>query len=474
MSIYKNGLAANQNLAIANSIAIQVPAAHPLLSLMRSIPWERIATVVEKDLWKTPRGKPWRGRQLFLRGHLGVFCLQKLKNWTDREAEYQVKDNAACRIFCGYFGPEILRRPPDHTKIEDFRSRLEPETQRQINDVILRKARDLGFADPRMMDIDSTVQEANMAYPSDVNLLVKACGLAQKVKKFIESKLPIATELGNKCKEVMKKIKGLAKEYLFKKGDGENILAEKRRIAEEILEGTRQEVGSLIGASIHPKDVNRLPWNIRRAYLQLQKHWDRFATGVYHFLKLSKALPGKPLSFFLEQIAFFDKGKKAGKKMQIGRQYQLGRVGGNFLVVAPSTDVRMEDKSAVKPVVELHAKVFGAGTLESVGTDKGYYKSVNLRYLAGVESLKEMCIQMPGFSVEKFQAQDQKETYQRLVDRRAGIEPLIGHAKHGGQLGKSRMKTDAATLAAGYGAVLGLNLRQLTRHVIGKKIEAMG
>ncbi len=57
---------------------------------------------------------------------------------------------------------------------------------------------------------------------------------------------------------------------------------------------------------------------------------------------------------------------------------------------------------------------------------------------------------------------------ERLHNRRAGIEPLIGHTKKGGQLGKSRMKSDAATLAAGYSAVLGFNLRQLIRHQQGK------
>ena len=64
-----------------------------------------------------------------------------------------------------------------------------------------------------------------------------------------------------------------------------------------------------------------------------------------------------------------------------------------------------------------------------------------------------------------------KDIRERLRDRRAGIEPLIGHAKHGGQLGRSRMKSDAATLAAGYGSILGFNLRQLIRHQAGKMKE---
>jgi hypothetical protein len=52
--------------------------------------------------------------------------------------------------------------------------------------------------------------------------------------------------------------------------------------------------------------------------------------------------------------------------------------------------------------------------------------------------------------------------------RRAGIEPLIGHTKHGGQMGRSRMKSDETITSAGYAAVFGFNLRQLTRYLMGE------
>jgi hypothetical protein len=42
-----------------------------------------------------------------------------------------------------------------------------------------------------------------------------------------------------------------------------------------------------------------------------------------------------------------------------------------------------------------------------------------------------------------------------------------------GQLGQSRMKTDETTLAAGYGAIGGFNLRQLIRHLLGQDIKPM-
>ena len=90
-----------------------------------------------------------------------------------------------------------------------------------------------------------------------------------------------------------------------------------------------------------------------------------------------------------------------------------------------------------------------------------------------MDGLGEFCLQHPGFDL-KSQSASEAEVYARLVDRRSGIEPLIGHAKHGGQLGRSRMKTDETTLAAGYSAIGGFNLRQLVRHLMGKEIKAMG
>ena len=93
--------------------------------------------------------------------------------------------------------------------------------------------------------------------------------------------------------------------------------------------------------------------------------------------------------------------------------------------------------------------------------------------MQSLEGLKAFCLQQPGLDISR-RGEDAAETYTRLVNRRSGIEPLIGHAQQGGQLGQSRMKTDDATLAAGYGAIGGFNLRQLIRHLLGKDIKPMG
>ena len=133
----------------------------------------------------------------------------------------------------------------------------------------------------------------------------------------------------------------------------------------------------------------------------------------------------------------------------------------------------MEDKPSVRPMIIEHQGLLGDETLTSCGTDKGYDRGANHKYLRSLEGLKECCLQPPGLDSRRL-SKDDAEPHTRLVNRRAGLESLIGHAKHGGQLGNSRMKHDDTTLAAGYGAIGGFNLRQLLRHLLGKDIKAMG
>ena len=123
-------------------------------------------------------------------------------------------------------------------------------------------------------------------------------------------------------------------------------------------------------------------------------------------------------------------------------------------------------------MIAVHQELFGQEMLKSCGTDKGYDSSANRKYLKSLKHLDEFCLQQPGLDVKSL-SQSDAEIHARLVKRHSGSEPLICHAKHGGQLGRSRMKQDETTLAAGYRAIGGFNLRQLVRHLLGKDIEWM-
>jgi len=93
--------------------------------------------------------------------------------------------------------------------------------------------------------------------------------------------------------------------------------------------------------------------------------------------------------------------------------------------------------------------------------DKGYYSKKNVKH-AIAKGIDKVGIQVPS-SIVKDVAKLSTEEKEALYNRRSGIEPLIGHVKQGGQLGRSRMKSDTTIKASGYASVMGFNLRQMVR-----------
>ena len=114
-------------------------------------------------------------------------------------------------------------------------------------------------------------------------------------------------------------------------------------------------------------------------------------------------------------------------------------------------------------MIEEHEKIFGQKNLDSVATDKGYYSNKNMKLLSS-KKVKQIGIQLPSNAKNK-NIQLSDEESEKLRNRRAGIEPLIGHTKHGGQLGRSRMKNDKNIESSGYCAIFGFNLRQTVRAI---------
>src|SRR5215470_2075863 len=340
-------------------VTIEVSSTHPLIQLAQVIPWQALAEMVLPDLKRTtPKGKWWLGRKLTLRIHLGAFLLQWLYNLTDRQVEWALKDNAAYQLFCGR-GLIDPWHVPDHTKIEAFRSRLSPETQRHVANAVAVWATPLGFADPATMDIDSTVQEANIAYPSDAHLMVNMTLLVHKVWTYMKQHMAFFADF-LPCVDV-KAVKAKARAYLFRdRQDAAQAQTTLQALWHEALtqiSHVRKYFDVLLDSDRH-----RMPWNIRQALDHVHEHCSNLFLHVASFLCRSVVVPDKAFSLHAKAVSCFNKGK-AAKKVQFGRAFQLGRIGGNFLLVDACTSIRMEDKATVRPMIAEHQRLFGAGVL---------------------------------------------------------------------------------------------------------------
>ena len=443
-------------------VSVSVSHEHRLLKLARNLPWDAMGNLILPDLQNTKKGCWWMGRPLSVRIHLGIYVLQKMFDMTDRMAEHHVRDNAAFQIFCGN-GVVKKWHVPDHTKIEEFRSRLTAETQRKLSNLIAQQAVDLGYGNPAELDIDSTVQDANIGYPTLVNLIIKIGILATTVAKGLNQLCHAGAR--HYCVGLTE-LKRIALYYFTLK---------RQDAAASLLHTVKQELWEKAYASILPilMNLHQLTshvqsgkyWALRRAMEILRWRGAQLLENMHSYL--FEGIKTKQIySLHAYDVTCINKGK-LNQKLQFGRVYQLGRIGGNFLIVDECTSVHMPDASSLPAMVVLHQELFGKNVLESIATDKGYYSWEN-EHLLMKEGVKDIYLPRPSRYLKAAPEKTSGLIRQLLHNRRAGIEPLIGHAKHGGQLRRSRMKSDETTKSAGYAAIFGFNLRQLTRHVAGE------
>ena len=331
--------------------------------------------------------------------------------------------------------------------------------------LITTHAVEVGLAKANDLDIDSTVQEANMTYPTDAKMLRKLGMLAHKVSKIIRNILP------NKNLNLAVDIKNIAlkaKNCFFQKRYPSS--EEKSDNLQQLWDVVSDPVKRIIQAckTLTKKQSDNLKWNIKRAKSQLIEHGEAYLASAKTFIETGKSITNKRLSFHLNQVECFSKGK-AHKKYEFGRAFQLGRIDGNFLFVGSCTSVRMDDKKSVIPLIGEHEKLFGKGVLDSVATDKGYYSKKNVLHVQK-NGVSRIGIQQPrnvGKKIINLSPRDEEQLY----NRRSGIEPLIGHVKQGGQLGRSRMKSDSAIESSGYTSVLSFNLRQTVKALTKRNLD---
>jgi len=437
------------------TLVVVVSANEPLLALANALDWAHIAQLAMPDLQRTAKGCWYRGRRLSLRSHLAVMILQTLLKETDRGMERRIRHTPVLQVFCGR---SVVPgwRCPDHTKIEVLRNRLSPDTHRAVGEYVLRVAQGYGFADAAWMDVDSTVQEANISYPADSMLMKKLCEKAHRVLKFLREKkkacVPKTIQID------IERVRKAAQGYFFLARTAS--IEVRRRLFKRYHGLVKRELRPVIKLyqSLSVRRCRALPWYIRRTLEQVKVSGWRYLLDVGHFVRTNTLKPGKRLAFHAEAVACIKKGK-VGKPHEFGRVFQLGRIGGNFLIPFRCTDVRMQDQHSLLSAIHAHRALFGEDRLKQVGTDKGYYSATNIKAIEAL-SINADGVQRPSLIKQR----PPPQIAHALKRRRAGIEPLIQHAKSFG-LGRSRMKSDETVLASGYRAVMGFNLHQLMRYI---------
>lgn len=104
--------------------------------------------------------------------------------WTDREMEENLNFYSPARIFCGI---ENDKKSYDHSAYVKFRNKVTDETASKLNGSLIQVATRKGFTGTQFMDFDSTVQEANIEYPSDIRMMQSLMRKGTKILKGLSN-----------------------------------------------------------------------------------------------------------------------------------------------------------------------------------------------------------------------------------------------------------------------------------------------
>jgi len=439
-------------------IEISVPKVHPMIILAKGVPWEQMVDLVVEDLYKNCKRS---GRKLNIRLHLGAFILQSMNKWTDRTLEDMIKYHGPTMIFCGV---KKSSQGLDHTQYTRFRNRISEETAKDLSILIIQKAHDCGFTSSAFMDIDSTVQEANICYPSDISMMRK---LAQKSEKLLKH---LETAGSSRAKEILGKIdfKKIGKDikgYFFT-SRGEAGQLEKKNLLQKIEKETNKVV-HFLGSLSGPVRRYKLPWNLKQDWEDVTVKGAKLLRDIRYFIKNQKMKEGKILSLSRNMVTCIRKGK-VGKLNEFGRKWFVAKLEGNYAFgFSPKDEIRLEDSKSVDMGLKHFENIFSSFP-NSITGDQGFWSDENI--VGCLESkVAEIGIHPRG----QLDWLVNDEEIERLKNRRASTEGIIGHAKMRG-MGKSKMKSDEATHLEGQRAILSLNLSRFTKDLELKKLRCAG
>ena len=433
-------------------VSIYVEPNHPLLQLKRALPWATLFEVMTRR-WaaagKNTDGRPGLPWDVSLYGPLVV--LMCVKHLHAREMEAYLAEHVVARVFIGRQGdPRPQMR--DHANIARASTALGKDGVDEINALILHVARDLGFADIRILSSETTAQELPIGYPNEPGILgglAQRCGRAL-VRLKTRAVLGVETALAQ-----VQTILRTAKEH--------HLFAKSRAAKRQVLTRLLTEVGQLV-VQTRPivtrlgQSRDRVTQRATATLVAMHEVAKRLLPQIVQWITTGVVAQGKILPAGVTQARAIVR-HKAGKQVEFGLPSLLSRLGGGYLFGTLLRGGVDESKMPLRALAGYRA-IFGAqATPALVVYDRGGYATATLRALAN-EGVKAIGIQPKGHGAWHV-AEAVRETVRSERGKTEGIIGTLKTDTYGFNKPKERLWQTLEM--AGPRSILSFNLNKLMR-----------
>jgi IS5 family transposase len=408
---------------------------HPLARLTGLVPWGDFEESFGR--FYKPLGRPAKPTRLMV----GLHYLKHSYNLSDEEIVARWVENPYWQHFCGFefFQHEL---PIDPSLMTRWRKRVGPEAMEQLLKATVELALETKTIKPSSLErvtVDTTVQEKAIAHPTDSRLYLKALqALVRQAKKA-----------GIKLRQSHTR---LAKKAAAKAGRYAHARQMKR---------LRREVKRL------KTYLGRVSRDVARKTAgkpELEARFARLLGLTERLLAQQRQDKRKLYSLHAPEVVCISKGK-AHKRYEFGCKVGLAATNREGLFLAAKAfEGNPYDGHTLQDTMD-QAAAMSAVEAQRIYADKGYrghdYEGEAEVFLSG--RTRGLTPQM-----------------KRELKRRSAIEPMIGHAKNDGRLGRNHLlgqdgdKINALLAAAGHNLRLILNkLRLLFARILKSLIRAL-
>lgn len=393
---------------------------HPLFVLANQIDWsvfdEKFGTLY------ADRGRPALATRLMV----GLHYLKHAFDESDESVAARLLENPYWQYFCG-FEFFIHRLPLDPSSLVRWRKRIGPKDMEQLLAETLETAKrgeHLTESHMERVNVDTTVQEKAIAFPTDARLYHKARVLLVKAAK--DRGIPLRQSylrLGKRAL-LMSSRYAHARQMKRAKREQKKLKNYLGRVYRNILRNCPQPDAQLA----------ELLQNARRLLMQ-QRH-DKH----------------KLYSLHAPEVECISKGK-AHKKYEFGCKVSVVTTSrDNWIVGVEALHNNPFDGHTLKGALK-QAKRLAGWVVQNAYCDKGY--KGNPRQLDGTS-----------VHLANRRKSSMKPSEWRWFKRRSAIEPVIGHMKQDNRMDRNYLKGTEGDKMNAILAACGFNLRKLLRALL--------
>lgn len=356
--------------------------AHPLFVLAGQIDW----AVFDEEFGKlySDRGRPGIPTRVMV----GLHYLKHAFNESDETVVMRFVENPYWQYFCGY---EYFQHafPIDPSTMTRWRKRIGSGGMKKLLSETIETAKRRGDAKPEhfeKVNVDTTVQEKAVAFPTDARLYQKA--RIRMVKEAQARGIPLRQSYERKGVEALVQQSRYAHAKQFRRARKET--KKLRNYLGRVLRDIER------GCGVPDEDL---------------AHWLQVATRIYEQQRTDK---NKVYAVHALEVECISKGK-AHKRYEFGCKTSVVSASrGNWVLASDAIHANPYDGHTLKEALESAEAMSGVRAKQAF-VDKGYKGS-----------------QASVPDVEVYTSGQRRLTrwMRKWLKRRQAVEPIIGHMKH--------------------------------------------